>query len=147
LQLGDRAPDFDVKTLDGHSLKLSNFRRKYVLLDFWATWCAPCVAETPNLQATYDAFGADPRFVMISLSLDPELEAPQKFIRTRNIQWKQAFLGDWGQDHVTRDFEVGAIPSIWLIGPDGTIISRNLRGEKIKETVASALGASQKMGE
>jgi hypothetical protein len=74
------------------------------------------------------------------LSLDPELDAPRKFVRSRNIQWKQAFLGEWGQDQVTRNLEIGAIPSIWLIGPDGKVISRNLRGEEIKKTAASALG-------
>jgi hypothetical protein len=78
---------------------------------------------------------------MISLSLDENVEAPKKFVRNKNIRWTQVFLGDWGQDRVTKDFEVGAIPSIWLIGPDGKIISRNLRGPKIKEAAASALTA------
>jgi peroxiredoxin len=139
LQIGDLAPDFNTKTLDGQSLKLSDFRGKYVLLDFWATWCVPCVAETPNLQSTYDAFGKDSRFVMISLSLDENVNAPKKFVQDKGIHWMQVFLGDWGQDKVTKDFEVNVIPSIWLIAPDGKIISRNLRGAKIKEAVAKAL--------
>ncbi len=141
VSVGNIAPDFNAKNLDGKSVKLSDFRGKYVLLDFWAVWCLPCVAETPNLKKTYDAYGKDGRFEMISLSLDENVEAPKKFVQNRKIGWKQIFLGDFQQDRVTKDFEVDAIPSIWLIDPTGKIISRNLRGSKIKEAVAAELNS------
>jgi thiol-disulfide isomerase/thioredoxin len=134
---GDTAPDFSCTTLDDQPLKLSHFRGKFLLLDFWATWCGPCVAETPNLKATYDAYGKDDRFVMISLSLDSERAAPKKFARNQGIAWTQGFLGD--SDKATKTYGVYGIPAIFLISPDGKVLATGLRGAKIKEAVAAAL--------
>lgn len=138
-KLGDQAPDFTAKDLDGRPLKLSDYRGKYVLLDFWATWCGPCVGETPNIKATYDAFGKDHRFVMISLSLDSDPAAPRKFSRDHDLAWTQGFLGDWSNDKITPTYGVYGIPAIFLIGPDGRVVATQLRGAKIKEAVAAAL--------
>ena len=75
-------------------LKLLDFRGKYVLLDFWATWCGPCLGETPYLKAVYDTYGGDERFVMISLRLDKDVEAPQKYVQENGMEWIQGFLGE-----------------------------------------------------
>ena len=139
LKAGKPAPDFTVKTLDGQPLKLADFKGKFLLLDFWATWCGPCVAETPYLKTAWDAFKNDPRFAMVSLSLDPEVAAPRKFAAKNDIGWTQGFLGDWSKSDVPERFGVEGIPAIFLIGPDGKIVARDLRGEAIKAAVAKAL--------
>lgn len=139
LKPGDTAPNFSVNDLDGKSLRLSDYRGKYVLLDFWATWCGPCVGETPHMKETFDAFGKDQRFAMMSLSLDQDPAAPRKFARIHDIAWTQGFLGDWSNDKVTATYGVYAIPAIFLIGPDGKVLATHLRGAGIKEAVATAL--------
>jgi peroxiredoxin len=141
LKAGDVAPDFSVKTIDGQPFKLSDFRGKYVLLDFWATWCGPCVEEMPNLKTTYDTFGKDARFVMISLSLDPNRASPEKFVKDNGIGWTQVFLGEWSKDVVTPNYGVFGIPTIFLIGPDGKVLAADLQGPTIKEAVAAALAS------
>jgi peroxiredoxin/uncharacterized GH25 family protein/protocatechuate 3,4-dioxygenase beta subunit len=143
VKVGEVAPAFSVKSLDGKPIALSDYRGKLLLLDFWATWCGPCVAETPNLKSVYDAFGSNPKFAMLSLSLDHAQKAPRQFAKTQGIKWTQGFLGEWSQAQVTKDYGVRGIPSIWLIGPDGKVLAKDLRGDAMKETVGDALKRMQ----
>jgi thiol-disulfide isomerase/thioredoxin len=140
LKTGKAASTFEVKTVDGKPLRLSDYKGKYVLLDFWAVWCGPCVAETPFLKETYEAFKDDPRFAMVGLSLDPEADAPIQYSKKNKLGWTQGFLGDWSKSDVPNQFGVEGIPAIFLLGPDGTILKKDLRGDMIKAAVQSALG-------
>jgi len=139
LKTGDPAPDFEIKTLDGAPLHLGDFRGKYVLLDFWATWCGPCRGETPELKAVYDSYGKNPKFAMIGLSLDKETKAPRDYTAKEGMPWVQGFLGDWSEAKLPAKYGVEGIPAIFLLDPDGKIFATGLRGADIKAVVASAV--------
>jgi RNA polymerase sigma factor (sigma-70 family) len=136
---GATAPAIDATTLGGKPLSLSDFKGKYVLLDFWATWCGPCIGEIPNLQSVYDAFGNDDRFTILSVSVDETIDEPQKFQEKRKLPWPQAYLSGGMHGPTPGKFGVQAIPAFVLVGPDGKIVARGMRGDEIKKAVEKAL--------
>ena len=140
LKVGDVAPVFEIETVDGRPLKLSDFRGKYVLLDFWATWCGPCLVELPKMKSIYDRFKDDARFAMISLSADDDAQAAKKCIEENQLEWHQGFIGR--SSKVQSDYCVSGIPSILLVGPDGKVVAKNLRDQAIVTELEKVLGSS-----
>ncbi len=136
---GAVAPPIEAKTLDGKPLTLADFQGKYVLIDFWATWCGPCIAEIPGLQSVHEAFADDDRFAILSVSVDETIDEPRKFQEERKLPWNQAFLAGGMHGDQPGKFGVRAIPAFVLVGPDGKIIARGMRGDDIKKAVAKAL--------
>jgi peroxiredoxin len=140
LKPGDAAPDFELENLEGSSVRLTDFRGKYLLLDFWATWCGPCRAETPHLKAVYDTYGKNPNFTMLGLSLDKTGEQPRSYAKAEGIAWQQGLLGDWSKATLPARYGVEGIPAIFLVDPAGKIVATDLRGAGIGKAVAEALG-------
>jgi peroxiredoxin len=137
LQVGDTAPEFAIKTLDGQDLKLADYRGRYVLLDFWASWCAPCLAEMPNIQSVYDQFAKDPRLLLVGVSIDERPGDAARLVKSLKLPWIQGISGP--DSPVVSAYGATAIPATYLIGPDGKILAKDLRGAKTKAAVTSAL--------
>jgi len=136
LNVGDPAPDFTGTTTDGKELRLADLRGKVVLLDFWATWCAPCIAEFPNLLRVYDQYAAKGTLVVIGISLDQDSQTVQKFVHDRKLPWPQIVLGPAETNSVAKAYNVSGVPATFLIGPDGKIIAKGVTGEALRAAIS-----------
>lgn len=132
------APDFTAEDLEGNEFKLSDFKGKYVFLDFWATWCAPCIADLPYLRNAHKKYHDRENFVMLSLSFDDTVEKVQRFIDRNNIQWDQGFLGPSAQSDIPGYYKRG-IPAMFVIDPEGNVVSENFEGTDIERTLSRIL--------
>lgn len=138
LVVGAKFPDFDEKDLAGQPLSIARFKGKVVLVDFWATWCGPCIGELPNVLAAYDKHHAK-GFEIVGISLDSDRAKLEKFISERKMTWPQYFDGKGWQTKLAGTYGVNSIPATYLIDGEGKIIAKNLRGEALEEAVAKAL--------
>jgi thiol-disulfide isomerase/thioredoxin len=138
LTVGKTFPAFAEKDLNGQPLALANFKGKVVLIDFWATWCGPCVAELPNVLAAYEKYH-DKGFEIIGISLDQSRDALTAFIKEKNMKWAQYFDGLGWKNKLSEQNGIQAIPATFLLDGEGKIIARNLRGPALDNKLATLL--------
>lgn len=132
------AIDFQQKDPQGKLVKLSSFRGKYVLIDFWASWCGPCRMENPNVVAAYHQF-KDKNFTILGVSLDKSRGDWLEAIQQDGLVWTQVSdLKGWGNE-VAQLYGVRGIPQNFLIDPQGRIIASNLRGKALEQKLATIL--------
>ena len=135
--VGKPAPEIIANDVKGDAFRLENVKGKYVLLDFWATWCAPCVADLPNLMATYAKYRSR-GFEIIGVNLDETKDALIDFTTTRNVPWRQIHNTTSGGD-VVDAYGVSRLPSTFLLDPKGTLIRLELKGKSLDKVLETLL--------
>lgn len=136
-RVGRPAPTTSVTDVDGKAFRFEDLKGKYVLVDFWATWCAPCLAELPRVQ-TAEAKYRDKGLRVVSVSLDETKGAVVDFVRARKLPWTQVHNATCAGDLV-QAFGVGSIPATFLIDPKGTIVRLDLRGPALDKALETLL--------
>jgi len=141
--IGSMAMDFTQPDTAGHPVSLSSFRGKYVLIDFWASWCGPCRQENPNVVANFRKFNAK-NFTVLGVSLDRPGQKDRwlQAIYKDELTWTHVSDLQFWNNEVAKQYRVQGIPQNFLIGPDGKIVAKNLRGPALEQKLCEVLGCN-----
>jgi peroxiredoxin len=139
--IGTEALEFTQADTAGRPVSLSSFKGKYVLIDFWASWCQPCRMENPNVVAAYERFKSK-NFTVLGVSLDRSREAWIKAIQDDKLYWSQVSDLKFWNNAVAMQYRIQQIPQNILIDPSGKIIGKNLRGAELDSRLCALLGCN-----
>jgi peroxiredoxin len=139
--VGTEAIDFTQNDTSGHAVTLSSFKGKYVLVDFWASWCGPCRMENPNVVNTYQKFKSK-NFTVLGVSLDKAKEPWVKAIKDDGLAWTQVSDLKYWYNEAAAKYHIQSIPQNLLVDPSGKIVGRNLRGADLQARLCELLGCN-----
>ena len=137
--IGRPMPEFEHPDSTGKMVSLSSFRGKYVLIDFWASWCGPCRRENPALVATYNKY-KDKNYTVLGISLDRARQPWIDAIKTDGLNWTQLSDLKGNANELGVRFKIASIPQNFLLDPNGIVIAKGLRGGALESKLASLLG-------
>ncbi len=138
VQIGRPVLDFTQNDTLGNPVHLSSFKGKYVLLEFWASWCGPCRAEGPNLLKAYEKY-KDSGLVILAVSLDKDADQWKRAIRKDHLPWIHVSDLKYFNNEVAEQYGVHAVPANFLISPEGKILAKDLRGESLHKVLAGLI--------
>ncbi|MBU8920697.1 MAG: redoxin domain-containing protein [Bacteroidales bacterium] len=139
LAIGKVPDDFSATATDGKPISFGQYRGKVVLVDFWATWCAPCRTEMPHVKKVYDKY--NPKgFEIIGISMDDNKAKLDEYIKNKSIKWRQIFDGKGWKSELGQKYAVASIPTTLLLDREGVIRYKNLRGDELEKAVKELTG-------
>jgi len=137
-------PNFEAKRLDNSIFELNQYPGKYVLLDFWGTWCVPCIKLIPELKELNDAFSQDD-FVLVSVAFDGDLKKVDDFVKKENMDWEHLFVNQrkGNKNSLVEKLKVSRYPTTVLIDPNGKLIARNKSIDELKQMLSDAFSTTK----
>ncbi len=138
LAVGSEPIAFSVTSTSGEKLSPAQYKGKVLLLDFWATWCRPCLAEMPNVKRVYEKYKSE-GFEIVGISLDRSRASLDKYIEAQGISWPQYFDGKYWQNDLAMRYGVRSIPTTYLIDRHGKIRYKSLRGKQLENAISQLI--------